>query len=154
MRCPFCYEKINEYSNVCSVCGFRKTELDSASNKLVDQMRKKDPDSIINVTTIPSDVNSKKLFWLCLLGGLLGLHSFYVKRYFKGIFSAVCTTILLVCTPIIYGDIMIFKSLISNPTFTGYVGVFGALAVFFWVSDFIKIVFRRFKIPVVLKDRL
>lgn len=154
MRCPYCYEKIPSHLNVCNVCGFRKSELDSASNSLVPQMRKKDPESVIKTTNIPSDLSRKKLFWLVLLGGMLGLHAFYCKRYGRGWFCLIGTIILLIGTPIIYGTIYIPALSFTNVTFSTTVGIFGALSFFIWIYDFVKIIFGRFSIPVVLKDKI
>ena len=153
MRCPFCYEKLNKYSNVCSVCGFNTEQLKSASNTLVPEMRKKDPESVIMVTEIPDDVNTKKLFWLCLLFGMIGVHSIYVKRFVRGIYSLISTIILWIGTAIIYGWIFI-PPLYSQPDFTALIGVIGASAVIMWVFDFVGIIFGKFKIPVVLKDKI
>lgn len=153
MRCPFCYEKIPKYSNVCNVCGFNTEELKSASNKLVDEMKKKDPECIIKVTTIPDDMNAKKLLLLAIFGGMLGLHAFYSKRYGRGFFCLIATTILFIGTPIIFGYVNI-PFLISNVEFTTIVGIFGALSLFVWVTDTIAIIFGKYKIPVVLKDKI
>ncbi|MBQ7308503.1 MAG: hypothetical protein IJW82_08290 [Clostridia bacterium] len=153
MRCPFCYEKIKQYSNVCSVCGFNTEELKSASNTLVPEMRKKDPESVIMVTDIPDDVNHKKLFLLCLFFGMIGIHSIYVKRYFRGFYSLAATIILWFGTAIIYGWIYI-PALYSEPSFTGIIGIIGATAFVGWIFDFVNIIFGKFKIPVVLKDKI
>ena len=155
MRCPFCYEKVNNVTNVCPVCGFKKSDLDSASNKLVDTYRKKDPEIVISVTEVPSDVSRRKLFFLCLFGGMIGLHSIYVKRYFRGICSVVLTLILLIGTPFVYGDMSSIESIINyNPYLTSIVAISGAVAVIMWFSDFVGIIFKRYKIPVVLKEKI
>lgn len=38
-----------------------------------------------NYTTITSDKNKKTAFFLCLFGGFLGLHRFYVGRVLTGL---------------------------------------------------------------------
>ena len=43
-----------------------------------------------NYVTVTSDKSKKKAFWLCLFGGIFGLHFFYVGRRFRG-WLAVCT---------------------------------------------------------------
>ena len=153
MRCPFCYEKMPKDANVCKVCGFQKSELDSASNKLVPEMRIKDPECIIKVTTIPSDMNPKLLFWLCLLGGMLGLHCFYSKRTFRGIVCVIGTIILTLGTPIAFGIVLI-PVLTLDTSFSAFVGVSGAISFLIWVIDFVSIIFGKYKIPVVLKDKI
>ncbi|MCF7930795.1 MAG: TM2 domain-containing protein [Acholeplasmataceae bacterium] len=37
-----------------------------------------------NYVTSTSDKSKKKAFYLCLFGGWLGLHNFYVGRLFRG----------------------------------------------------------------------
>jgi len=37
-----------------------------------------------NYTTLTSDKSKKTAFWLCLFGGIFGLHYFYVGRYKMG----------------------------------------------------------------------
>ena len=155
MRCPFCYEKMNKYTNVCPVCGFKKDDLKTASNSLVPKYRKKDPESVIYITELPSDLSGKKLFFLCLFGGMIGLHSFYTKRYVRALVSVFFTLVLLVGTPFVYGDMTNIESIvIYDPVLTSIVGIAGAIAFFMWFSDFVGIIFKRFKIPAVLKDRI
>lgn len=150
MKCPYCYEKMDKYSKVCNVCGFKVSQLDSASNALVKKMRKKDPESIIYVTKVPSDLNQRKLFWLALFGGMIGLPSFYVKKRARGIISVIGTSILLLGTPFV----QIFEIVTGNTFFTSLVGISGAISFYIWIVDFVKIVIGRYKIPVVLKDRV
>lgn len=38
-----------------------------------------------NYTTVTSDKNKKTALWCCILGGLFGIHYFYVGRIGRGI---------------------------------------------------------------------
>ena len=84
---------------------------------------------------------------------MLGLHAYYVKRYFRGAVCTLGTVILLVGTPFVYGNLL-YLPLLHNETFSTLVGLFGAVSFYIWLSDFIKIIFGGFKIPVVLKDKI
>ena len=153
MRCPYCYEKIPKYQIVCPVCGFSKDNLKTAKNKIVPQMRKKDPESIIMITDVPDDLGKRKLLLLALFGGMIGLHAYYCKRTGRGIYQSIATVILLIGTYINFGDIYI-KGLTSEPSFAAVIGVIGAIAFYIWVNDLIRIILGKFKIPVVLEDRM
>ena len=152
MRCPYCYENIPKYQTVCPVCGFSKDNIKTAKNKIVPKMLKKDPESVIMITEVPDDLNRRKLLLLAVFGGMIGLHAFYCHRKKRGIYQIVATIILLVGTYINFGDIYV-PGLTSEPSFAAVVGVFGAIAFYIWLSDTIKIIFGRFKVPVVLEDR-
>lgn len=39
--------------------------------------------------------SKKKAFWLCLFGGLFGLHYFYVGRWGRGFFSAITLNLFM-----------------------------------------------------------
>lgn len=43
-----------------------------------------------NYVTVTSDKSKKKAFWICVFGGLFGLHYFYVGRRGRG-WLAFCT---------------------------------------------------------------
>jgi len=43
-----------------------------------------------NYVTVTSDKSKKKAFWICVFGGLFGLHYFYVGRRGRG-WVAFCT---------------------------------------------------------------
>jgi len=39
---------------------------------------------VANYTTITSDRSKKTALWCCILGGLFGVHQFYVGKFGKG----------------------------------------------------------------------
>lgn len=43
-----------------------------------------------NYVTVTSDKKKRTAFWMCLIGGLFGLHYFYVGRHGRG-WLAFCT---------------------------------------------------------------
>lgn len=88
----------------------------------------------------PEKVSYWVLFFLSLFSGFIGLHNFYAGNTKRGIVSAVCFGLAF--------GFVIFLDGISffNTYMQGLLcAVPGLIALFIWVSDFISIIFKRFK---------
>lgn len=153
MRCPLCFDKIPHYSNICVSCGFNKEELNNTSNAMIFEMRDKDPEIIIESTVMPKDLKKKRLLLLCIFTGWFGGHLFYCRKYVKGTIYAIIMSILLIACPFIYGTLPIPFG-IDPVDLTTWVSVPGAIVFISWLIELIQIIFNRFKIPVVLLDRV
>lgn len=49
--------------------------------------------------TVTSDKSKKKAFWLCVFGGLFGLHYFYVGRRWRGCLAALTLNFFMLGWP-------------------------------------------------------
>lgn len=50
-----------------------------------------------NYVAVTSDKNKRKAFLLCLVGGLIGLHQFYVGKIGKGLLYCITAGMFLKC---------------------------------------------------------
>lgn len=50
-----------------------------------------------NYVSVTSDKKKKTAFWLCLIGGMLGLHQFYVGKIFKGLLYCCTAGLFMKC---------------------------------------------------------
>lgn len=153
MRCPLCFEKIPRYSDMCLACGFHKSELENTSNALTIEMKKKDPEMIIESNIVPKDLSKKKLLLFAIFTGIFGGHLFYCRRYVKAIINAVSMTLLICATPFVYGDLPL-PVWFNTETLITIAGVPAALVVVSWIVDIIAILLGKFKIPVVILNRV
>lgn len=65
----------------------------------------------MNYTTVTSDKNKKTALWCCAIGGIFGVHHFYVGNIGKGILYALTAGLMLV-------GVMIDLVKISSGSFT------------------------------------
>lgn len=152
MRCPICDARL-ESGIVCKYCNVTKEQIENASNKKVKEYRKEDKSDLIYFTNvIPKDVSKIKLLLYAIFLGIFGVHLFYVKRYKRGLYSVISL------------GVAIFLQVLKL-TVTGFSGVFilqlmyeiaiGAFSfsLLFWISDIISIIFKGFKVPIVLGEK-
>lgn len=152
MRCPICDAKL-EGGLVCKYCNVTNEQILNASNKKVKEYRKADKEDLIYFTNVvPDDVNKLKLLVYAILFGFVGVHLFYVNRYKRGLFAVIsCVSALflqvLSLTVVGFRSIIFFELL--------YEIAIGTLAfsLLFWISDVLSIIFRGFKVPVVLGEK-
>jgi len=153
-RCPICGAKLQ--SNViCPYCKITDKQIESASNRKVKEYKAFGNTDMIHYTNIiPSDLSRLKIILYTIFFGLIGVNHYYVLRTKRGIFATVSTagvfiiTILPLVTHIgttagkvIYN--ILFEVLFFMMTFN----------VIMWVSDLIGVVFKTFKVPVVLGEK-
>ena len=160
MRCPKCGSRIPRGSPICFKCGTKLTQIQEASFQAVKQARADyEYDKIVLSSTFPKDLSYVKTLLMCIFLGFFGGHYFYVKRYTPAIIYLVCTLYFLVfiTLPGIYTGFAKDTPLyLPDPTLNFFLTIaciVGALMVFFWISDIIKIATKRFKVPVVLKEK-
>ena len=152
MRCPICDAKL-ESGIICKYCKVTKEQIENASNKKVKEYRKNDKSDLIYFTNVvPKDVSKIKLLLYAIFLGLFGIHLFYVKRYKRGLFAAIAFPLALFLQ-IISGSITWFRNNMFLELL--YEISIGALAfsIIFWLSDILAIIFKGFKVPVVLGEK-
>ena len=88
----------------------------------------------------PERVSFGVLFSLCLFSGFIGVHNFYAGNIKRGLVSAICFSLA-----------MLFVAFLNPiPFFAKYFqgllcALPGLIAIFIWITDFISIIFRKFK---------
>ncbi|MGD9901697.1 MAG: NINE protein [Spirochaetales bacterium] len=148
MLCPVCYNKIKTENGVCAYCGFKKSDLSTAKASEVKKARKEGRyDDIIYSSEFPSDLDYKKTVLLTVFLGWLGLHNFYVNKPYKGIF--VLVSIILT---VIFSNGLIFGLFPENfVNFSIYFFMAGAISAIMWLFDIAALLFKNFKVPVVIQ---
>lgn len=159
MRCPTCGARMKKDAAICVKCGTRLEQIKKASHQAVSQARAEfEPEKVVLSTYFPTDLNYVKTLLLCIFLGLFGAHYFYVKRPIVGAIYAVCSGAFLLFYTITGAISMNQPDFYSTLPYglnvlRFFVSIAGALIVLFWVSDIIKIAFKRFRVPVVLQDK-
>ena len=133
---------------------------ESYINSIKEELFNLNPEKIIYSSFFPYDISYKKTLLLCVFLGWMGAHCYFVKRYFKAISMSVMMFIFLLTI------ISMVTVLEKVETFLAPLGswllisgnyiipcVMGALCVIMWISDIIKISFKKFKVPVVLQEK-
>lgn len=152
MRCPICGSKMID-GKLCKYCNVTDTQVENSSNKKVKEYRKNDMSDLIYFTTyIPSDVSRIKLLLFTIFFGFIGVNHYYVKRNIRATYSLLSTILSIVfltlrlTIPTLYG-VTVFK-LIYELSFLAM-----AINVILWGCDIINLLFKNFKIPVVLGEK-
>lgn len=152
MRCPICGAKMVQ-GQLCKYCGIDDSQVKNASNKKVSEYRKNDMSDLIHFTTnVPSDVSRLKLILYTIFLGLIGINHFYVKRNVRGIYSVLSTfvgiTFIILKTFVqTLGSVLVFELIYELAVCAMGVNVI------MWVFDILNVIFKNFKIPVVLADK-
>ena len=154
MRCPVCGAKLYQ-KQICPYCKITDEQILGASNRRVKECRKNgDKDLICFTTVVPSDISRLKLVLYTIFLGWLGVNHYYVLRNVRGTFSLLSFSL----------SVLFFALALTTKLATSVVGTFFTIVydiAFFmmafnlvlWVTDIIAVVFKGFKIPVVLKEK-
>lgn len=147
MMCPKCYSKVNKYSKRCDQCGFKMIELKEATNTEAKKALKTIyKDDVLYTTETPLDVSRKKLILFAIFLGLFGVHDFYVGKFWQGLYLCLSTSITLILTTILFVMNTVFSNIVQD--IFAFSTVFQGIALVIWVADLIKIITKKYKIPV------
>ena len=154
MQCPICGARLYQ-KEICKYCKITRGEIEAASNKKVVEYRKRGrTDEIHTSNVLPKDVNRAMLIFYTLLLGFFGVHSFYVHRDGRGMFSVI-SFVLSVAFAIMKAS---FK--ITIPTIGIILELFFETAfllvvinLLFWATDILAVLCKTYKVPVVLPDK-
>lgn len=164
MRCPKCGARIPRESPICFKCGTKMTSVREASFTAVKEARKTyQPEKIVMSSFFPKDLSYKKTLLMCIFLGYFGGHQFYTQKYPQGIAYLVGSLFFLLCL-IIPGAIVGFdieftiaiQTIYSTQaTYALFViaCMVGATILVLWLKDLFNIICKRFKVPVVLKEK-
>lgn len=147
MKCPVCGAKLFQ-NQLCPFCKITDKQIIGASNKKVKEYRKTgNTDLICYSTVVPSDVSRLKLILLTIFLGWTGANHFYVLKPVRGSFSALSCIL----------SFIIFIIQLATGIKTGILNILYniffycmAINVILWVFDIFNVIFKGFKIPVVL----
>lgn len=141
-RCPRCNTK-NSYSEFkCTECGLIFSRVENGSNKLAkDLILAGKKHETVKGFGFPKDVSKKNFLLLCGFFGFLGVHNFYVGRYFKALFQLVVGLVSVIFT-VLSGYIPNYDFIMS------FLFLPVAIDAIFWLFDFIDGVFNKYRIPV------
>lgn len=88
---------------------------------------------------------------------------FYVQRYPQAIMYLIASVFFMACMIVPgaivgfqYDFMIVIQTVYNTPTLSAIFllsCVAGALALAFWIADLIRIIFKNFKVPVVLKEK-
>ena len=92
-----------------------------------------------------------KLMYTIFLG-FIGVNHYYVKRNIRGTFSLISTVIAIILLILklsipTLNSVLVFR-IFYEITFTCF-----AINILLWICDILNVIFRRFKVPVVLADK-
>lgn len=152
MRCPICGAKLK--NEECPYCKITNKQVIYASNKKAKELlREKKSEGNVHTSNVqPKDVNKVKVWLFTIIGGMFGVDSFYVGKFYKGLYSLLSYIGLYVTTLIkIMGDMVGAKDLvyvfdILQSVFT----IFGVVAFMMWFVGVINLITKKYKYPVVL----
>ena len=154
MRCPICGAKMKN-KQLCPYCKITDIDVIEASNKKVKECRKSGNKDLIHFTTVlPKDISRLKLTLFTIFLGLVGVNYFYINRPGKGVFAAVSTggSFLM----FIWYLFIDFKTKFGENVFgLVYQVLFYCMAfnLIFWILDIFAVLFKTFKVPVVMPDK-
>ena len=155
MKCPVCGAKLVA-KQICPYCKITDDQILEASNRKVKEYRKTgNKDLICYTNVIPKDVSKLKLILYTIFLGWFGINHLYVLRPIRGIFSIIATAGSM--------GILILGIAVSIPTegffYALYMILYNvlfysmAINVIIWVLDIIAVIFKTFKVPVVLPKK-
>jgi len=154
MRCPICGAKMVN-KQLCPYCKITDEQVVSASNKKVKEYRQTGNTDMIHYTTIiPSDLKRWKIVLYTVLLGWLGINHFYVNRPVRSTYSLVSTigSIGIMIIGFIVEINTKAGKIIYNVTYEVLMYMM-AINVVLWVLDIVSLLFKSFKVPVVIPKR-
>lgn len=153
MRCPVCGAKL--YNNqICKYCKVTNEDVLSASNKKVKEYKENgNEDLIVYTNQIPKDINKLSLILFTIFLGFLGINHLLINRTKRGLYSLI-TSINTIIFFVLELTLDITVPWIAIAFELIYELVFFAMAinVIMWVFDIIGLIFKTFKVPVILPE--
>lgn len=144
-KCPRCGKVCLQSQKICDECGLVFARLDEATNEEARKQFFAKDKSIVMTSNLPKDVIKWKLLLFCGFLGLFGVHNLYVGRFYRGFYMLFFGLLSLVYVSINNPDEVVLNFMSSWP-----IVVCVAILSIFWLTDFIQVVFNKFKVPVAL----
>lgn len=154
MRCPICGAKLIG-KQLCPYCKVTDEQIFNASNKKVKEYRKTgNKDLICKTTVVPNDVSRIKLILYTIFLGWCGVNHYYVSRNVRGTYAVVSSagSIGIMILGMAIGNITGAWIIIYNVCYSALFYMM-AINVVLWILDIFGVLFKTFKIPVVLAKK-
>ena len=144
-KCPRCGEKTYFSSKVCENCQLIFARLEYASNKKAQEAIKagRRKQEVLMTKTLPRDLPRWKLFLICALGGMIGIHNIYIGRYLKGFFSFFFVLLTAVLIAVLPGDVL-------SQVYETYLFIPAGIVFALWFYDLFMIGIKNYKVPIAL----
>lgn len=153
MECPVCGAKMVD-GKICKYCGVTSVQVNTASNqKAKEAIKQGNKQDVCYSKTMPSDVNKTKLVLLTVLLGYAGAGNFYVGKWVKAWVNLISFVLGVIISIFIYiGDKLSWGVEAWLQLALDFVCVFAAISLMMWVFDIAALIFKRYKVPVVLGE--
>lgn len=149
MKCPVCGAKMID-GKICRYCNVTSEQVLTASNREAKKaFKEKRNNDVCYTTNIPTDVNKTKLVLFAIFFGIYGVDSFYIGRLYKGLYSAICSGLIVLM------GILDYFLAIENIVFTWAYSISLWLMVvnlLMWFYSIVALIFKKYKVPVVLPE--
>jgi len=155
MRCPVCGAKLYQ-KLICPYCKITAEEIMHASNKKVKECRKTGKKDLICFSTVlPQDVSRVKLWLFTIFLGWCGVNHFIIGRNIRGGFAVGATVMSLfmmlvkyvILTNVSLNFLLFIQALYEISMYAMIINLI------MWISDIIALIFKGFKVPVVLPPK-
>ena len=146
-RCPRCDMKLPRDLAVCPGCQLKFSKFEEATNKEAKvALKQGEEDRVIMRKGFPKDVNKIGFAFLTAFLGFTGAHHYRVGRWKMGLFYSIFFLIGVLNSTLM---IMGIKLPVGGAweIFSMLVIVWGIVLIM-WITDFSKVCFNRYKIPV------
>lgn len=144
-KCPRCKQKTYANMPQCPNCKLIFARLKYASNQEAKRaIVNNEKEKVILTNQFPSDLKRWLAGVLCACCGFLGLHNFYVGRYYKAAFSFLFSLLFMVL-------LLVLEPTVQTYLFKTWLLIPAALVFYFWFYDLILIAINKYKVPIALK---
>ena len=152
MRCPICGAKLK--NEMCPYCKITNKQVIYASNKkAIELIKEKKADGNVHTSNVmPKDIDKSKVWIFTILGGMFGIDSFYLGKFYKGLYCLltyiglyVASFLKILAETLKNGDMYYVFDTIQS-LFT----VFGVVSFMMWLVGVINLLTKKYKYPVVL----
>lgn len=144
-KCPRCSKVCLQSQKVCDECGLVFARLNEATNKEAKKQFFAKDKSIVMTSKLPADVQKWKLLIYCGFLGIFGAHNLYVGKFYRGFYMLFFGLLTLVYVSFQFPTQWMLDLMSSWPV----VICVGVLTIF-WLTDFVQVIFGKFKVPVAL----
>lgn len=151
MRCPVCGSKM--FNGRCKYCNVTDVQVKSASNAAAKKaIKNHEKEKVVYTANFPTDLSVKKTVLLTVFLGLVGAGNFYVGKTVKGIVSAVGFGLMFVfCTISVLASKFSWGIQDGMAALVTLFSLFGAVAAIIWIMDIVALLFKTYKVPVVME---
>lgn len=152
MRCPICGAKLK--NEMCPYCKITNKQVIYASNKkAIELIKEKKAEGNVHTSNVmPKDISKLKVWIFAVAGGMFGVDSFYLGKFYKGLYCLltyiglyVSSFLKVLAETLKNGDMYYVFDTIQS-LFT----IFGVVSFMMWLVGVVNLLTKKYKYPVVL----